>query len=44
MNIEQLNELIEASGFSVIGLRVMTGGNVVSAGDELANSLWLVSY
>lgn len=42
MTIEQLNELIEASGFTVIGLRVMTGGNVVSAGDRLENSsVWV---
>ena len=38
MNIESLNEIIEKSGLSKIGLRVMTGGKVVKVGDDLDNS------
>lgn len=42
MNIEQLNEIIEKSGFEKIGLRVMTGGKVASVGDQLENSfVWV---
>ena len=38
MNIEQLNEIIEESGFNKIGLRVMTGDKVVAVGEQLENS------
>lgn len=42
MNIEQLNEIIEESGFNKIGLRVMTGGKVVAVGEQLENSfVWV---
>lgn len=38
MNSEQLNETIEQSGFTSIGLRVMTGGAKIEVGDALDNS------
>jgi hypothetical protein len=42
MNIDQLNEIIEESGFDKIGLRVMTGGKIVSEGERLENSfVWV---
>lgn len=37
-NHAQINEVIENSGFSCIGLRVMTGGVKVNEGDLLENS------
>lgn len=38
MCIEKLNKIIEESGFGIIGLRVMTGGETVSVGENLGNS------
>lgn len=36
--INQINLAIEESGLNVFGLRVMTGGQVVSIGEALSNS------
>ena len=45
MDIEALNETIEESGFSKIGLRAMTGGKIVNIGDDLDNSFdWVDGY
>ena len=42
MTIKQLNELIEASDYTVIGLRVMTGGKSVNVGEQIDNSfVWV---
>lgn len=38
MKFEQLNETIEQSGFTTIGLRVMTGGATIDVGDALDSS------
>jgi hypothetical protein len=42
MNSIEINKLAELSGYAYIGIRAMTGGEVVGEGDELSKSfVWI---